>query len=146
MACGVPCGTSESPEVDFRFHDIRFSVEVSKARAAVIGGKHGEKKILKGVSGAVDSGQILAIIGASGAGKTSLLDILVGKVGAAATTGMSARKVVMQMSYTKKNWLTSRVNFRACVDSWPIQQYVFFSLKGKDDVGVSNQANVSVLF
>lgn len=87
MASGEPCKTSVSPKVDFRFHDIRFSVEVSKARAALMGEKQGEKKILKGVSGAVDSGQILAIIGASGAGKTSLLDILVGKVGAAATTG-----------------------------------------------------------
>lgn len=87
MASGVSSGTSESPKVDFRFHDIRFSVNISKARSALMGEKHGEKKILKGVSGAVDSGQILAIIGASGAGKTSLLDILVGKVGAAATTG-----------------------------------------------------------
>lgn len=53
---------------------------VSKAKAAVMGGSSGVKHILKGVSGAVESGQILAIIGSSGAGKTSLLDILVGKV------------------------------------------------------------------
>ena len=67
-------------KVDLRFNHICFSVEVSKAKAAFMGEKPGKKKILKGVSGAVDSGQILAIIGASGAGKTSLLDILVGKV------------------------------------------------------------------
>ena len=46
-----------------------------------MGGKAGVKRILRGVSGAVESGQILAIIGSSGAGKTSLLDVLVGKVG-----------------------------------------------------------------
>lgn len=67
-------------QVDFRFHDIRFSVEVSKAKAVIMGGKAGVKEILRGVSGVVESGQILAIIGPSGSGKTSLLDVLVGKV------------------------------------------------------------------
>ena len=67
-------------QVDFRFYEVRFSVEVSKLKAALMGEKAGVKDILKGVSGAVSSGQILAIIGASGAGKTSLLDVLVGKV------------------------------------------------------------------
>lgn len=45
-----------------------------------MGGIAGVKKILRGVSGAVESGQILAIIGSSGSGKTSLLDVLVGRV------------------------------------------------------------------
>ena len=67
-------------QVDLRFRDVRFSVAVSKAKAAFTGGEAGVKDILKGVSGVVESGQILAIIGSSGAGKTSLLDILVGKV------------------------------------------------------------------
>lgn len=66
--------------MDFRFRDVRFSVEVSKTKASLMGGKAGVKHILRGVSGAVESGQILAIIGSSGAGKTSLLDVLVGKV------------------------------------------------------------------
>lgn len=66
--------------MDFRFRDVRFSVEVSKTKAAIMGGQAGTKEILRGVSGAVESGQILAIIGPSGAGKTSLLDVLVGKV------------------------------------------------------------------
>lgn len=70
----------QDEQVDFRFRDVRFSVEVSKAKAAIMGEKAGVKEILKGVSGAVESGQILAIVGASGAGKTSLLDVLVGKV------------------------------------------------------------------
>lgn len=67
-------------QVDFRFRDVRFSVEVSKTKASLMGGEAGVKHILRGVSGAVESGQILAIIGSSGAGKTSLLDVLVGKV------------------------------------------------------------------
>lgn len=67
-------------QVDFRFHNVRFSVEVSKTKAAIMGGKAGVKEILRGVSGVVESGQIMAIIGASGSGKTSLLDVLVGKV------------------------------------------------------------------
>lgn len=67
-------------QVDLRFRDVCFSVAVSKAKAALTGGEAGVKEILKGVSGVVESGQILAIIGSSGAGKTSLLDILVGKV------------------------------------------------------------------
>ncbi|CAN0470121.1 unnamed protein product, partial [Hapterophycus canaliculatus] len=67
-------------QVELRFRDIHFRVEVSKTTAFLIGGKAGMKHILKGVSGAVASGQILAIIGSSGAGKTSLLDVLVGKV------------------------------------------------------------------
>lgn len=67
-------------QVDFRFHDVRFSVEVSKAKAGLMGEEPGVTEVLKGVSGAVQSGQVLAIIGASGAGKTSLLHVLVGKV------------------------------------------------------------------
>ncbi|CAN0131811.1 unnamed protein product, partial [Ectocarpus fasciculatus] len=69
-------------KVDFRFRDVCYSVEVSKTKASLMGGEAGVKEILKGVSGAVESGQILAIIGSSGAGKTSLLDVLVGKVSA----------------------------------------------------------------
>ncbi|CAB1101457.1 ABC [Ectocarpus sp. CCAP 1310/34] len=65
--------------VDFRFRDVRLSLEVSKTKALLMGGIAGVKKILRGVSGAVEPGQILAIIGTSGSGKTSLLDVLVGR-------------------------------------------------------------------
>ncbi|CAN0170684.1 unnamed protein product, partial [Ectocarpus sp. 12 AP-2014] len=82
----APMGKSRtSPgeqKVDFRFRDVRYSVEVSKMKASLMGGEAGVKRILRGVSGAVESGQILAIIGSSGAGKTSLLDVLVGKISA----------------------------------------------------------------
>lgn len=67
-------------QVELRFKDVRVSVNISKMKTFFTGGKSGEKDILKGISGIVASGQILAIIGSSGAGKTSLLDTLVGKV------------------------------------------------------------------
>lgn len=46
-----------------------------------------EKTILSGISGSVGSGQILAVIGSSGAGKTSLLNLLAGRI----TTNKGAR-------------------------------------------------------
>ena len=39
----------------------------------------GDKSILKNISGGVNSGHVLAIMGPSGAGKTSLLDLLAGR-------------------------------------------------------------------
>jgi len=42
--------------------------------------KGGEKEILKGITGSVNSGEVLAIMGPSGAGKTSLIDLLAGGV------------------------------------------------------------------
>jgi ABC-type phosphate/phosphonate transport system ATPase subunit len=42
-------------------------------------GKKGTKQILKGVSGVVQGGSVMAIMGPSGAGKTSLLQILSGQ-------------------------------------------------------------------
>ncbi|CAM9811429.1 unnamed protein product, partial [Ectocarpus fasciculatus] len=79
---GKPRNSPGEQKVDFRFRDVRYSVQVSKTKASLMGGKAGVKQILRGVSGAVESGQILAIIGSSGAGKTSLLDVLVGKISA----------------------------------------------------------------
>lgn len=50
----------------FVFEDLKFSV--------------GKKEILRGISGYANPGQVLAIMGPSGAGKTSLLDMLAGRV------------------------------------------------------------------
>lgn len=44
-------------------------------------------KVLDGICGALSSGQVLAILGPSGAGKTSLLDILAGRKTVGAITG-----------------------------------------------------------
>lgn len=82
----------DAPQVIFRFRNIRFNIEVSAARAFIMGGQAGVKQILRDVSGAVESGQILAIIGSSGSGKTSLLDVLVGKVSLRSSVDISAGK------------------------------------------------------
>lgn len=58
---------SEYLPIDIDFNDIKYSVSLR-------GG--GRKEILKGISGTCKAGRCTAIMGASGAGKTSLLDIL----------------------------------------------------------------------
>ena len=54
------------PDATFTFSDCKY----------VIKGKKGSKEILKGLSGTVKSGEVLAIIGPSGAGKTMLMNLL----------------------------------------------------------------------
>ncbi|XP_057662117.1 ATP-binding cassette sub-family G member 1-like isoform X1 [Diorhabda carinulata] len=53
---------------DIEFHDVNYSTKI----------KNGYKKIIDGVSGKFYSGHLSAIMGPSGAGKTSLLNILTG--------------------------------------------------------------------
>ena len=48
------------------FKDVRYSVKT----------KQGTKEILHGISGSCNSGEVLAIMGPSGAGKTCLIDLL----------------------------------------------------------------------
>lgn len=62
--------------------DINYSIRFkdNKSRAPKPCRKSVTREILKGVSGSVASGECLSIIGASGAGKTSLLNILSHKV------------------------------------------------------------------
>jgi ABC-type glutathione transport system ATPase component len=61
----------------FCFRDCRFSVPT----------KDGEKKILLGVSGEARSGEVLAILGPSGAGKTQLMNMLTLKPGPGTVSG-----------------------------------------------------------
>jgi len=51
----------------------------------------GEAPILKGVSGSVSGGQVCALLGPSGAGKTSLLNVLAGRSATRGDTRISAR-------------------------------------------------------
>ncbi|XP_044749960.1 ATP-binding cassette sub-family G member 1-like [Coccinella septempunctata] len=59
----------ERPPVDIEFQDLSFSVPV---------GRKTSKLILKSISGNFRSGQVTAILGPSGSGKSSLLNILAG--------------------------------------------------------------------
>lgn len=58
---------------------LSVNTERSKARLLSRGGQGVTKSILSGVSGRVAPGTMLAILGPSGAGKTSLVDILSGQ-------------------------------------------------------------------
>mmetsp|Transcript_50052 Transcript_50052/g.89833 ORF Transcript_50052/g.89833 Transcript_50052/m.89833 type:complete len:652 (-) Transcript_50052:66-2021(-) len=57
------------------FRDLSYAVDIKKTKEVPA---H-QKQILQGLSGACKAGRLLAIMGPSGAGKTSLLDILAGR-------------------------------------------------------------------
>ncbi|CAB0029612.1 unnamed protein product [Trichogramma brassicae] len=61
------CGVGSSPQVDIQFQNVSYSVPIKKGKW---------KEILKNVSGEFRSGRLTAILGPSGAGKTSLLNLL----------------------------------------------------------------------
>ena len=56
----------KAANVQLKFKDVTFTVAT----------KSGTKQILHGISGGVNSGEVLAVLGPSGAGKTSLIDLL----------------------------------------------------------------------
>ena len=61
---------AETAKVSLEWKDVRFSVEENKTR----------KEILKGLSGHAKTGEMLAILGPTGCGKTSLLNALAARV------------------------------------------------------------------
>ena len=69
---GVP---SNSMDVQLAFSDCRVTIAQSSSFASM-GAE--SNSLVDGVSGAVSSGSILAVIGPSGAGKTALLNLLAG--------------------------------------------------------------------
>ncbi|XP_032786476.2 ATP-binding cassette sub-family G member 1 [Daphnia magna] len=84
--------TDESkPSSDFTFHDISYNV----------GKRNNVKRILQQMSGTFKSGQLTAILGPSGAGKTSLMNILAGLK----TTGVEGR---IEVDGVERNFKTFR--------------------------------------
>ncbi|KAG6816110.1 hypothetical protein H0H87_008567 [Tephrocybe sp. NHM501043] len=75
-------------KVDVYWEGITYSVPGS-SKAGFLGlfGDHEEKTILDNVSGNVQAGQMMAILGPSGAGKTTLAEILAGKRKSGAVLG-----------------------------------------------------------
>jgi len=72
--------------MDFSFTNIRYVLHNQKPTADT----GGDKTILDGVSGFVKGGTCLAIMGASGAGKSSLMDVLAGRRGGAGGNSSSS--------------------------------------------------------
>ncbi|KAL7751228.1 hypothetical protein RI367_003434 [Sorochytrium milnesiophthora] len=60
-------------QMDIAFQDLSYNITIGKGK------KRLEKNILKGVSGRFGKGRLTVILGASGAGKTSLLNVLAGE-------------------------------------------------------------------
>eukprot|EP00835_Amoeboradix_gromovi_P004966 NODE_426_length_8844_cov_0.449857.p1 type:complete len:437 gc:universal NODE_426_length_8844_cov_0.449857:1398-2708(+) len=83
------------------WHDIKYSVNIKKDT----------KQILNGISGEVKPGQVVAIMGSSGAGKSSLLNILAGRFnqgnlnGQILINGMprDPKKFISQISYVEQD-------------------------------------------
>lgn len=71
---------SISQNLCLQFQDVRYGVTVSALKATITRSKAGHVQILKGITGSVSSGELMAIMGPSGAGKTSLLDVLAYRV------------------------------------------------------------------
>ncbi|KAJ1490407.1 P-loop containing nucleoside triphosphate hydrolase protein [Baffinella frigidus] len=68
--------------ISLSFKDITYTVSVKEK------GKRNPKQILKGVTGSMRAGTINAIMGPSGGGKTSLLDVLADRKPKKTVTGM----------------------------------------------------------
>ncbi|EEC70762.1 hypothetical protein OsI_02180 [Oryza sativa Indica Group] len=85
------------------FNDIRYSVDMPKEKK-VCAGTEDRLEILKGVSGAFRPGVLTALMGFSGAGKTTLMDVLAGR-----KTGGYTEGTINISGYPKKQETFSRV-------------------------------------
>jgi len=81
------------------FHSIEYIVKVPKRKAIPA---H-EKNILRQVTGVCQAGRLMAIMGPSGAGKTSLLDILAGRKNASAGSLVLGETAVTNPRQISKN-------------------------------------------
>jgi ABC-type iron transport system FetAB ATPase subunit len=67
---------ADQPPVQLSYKDIRFAVDVKRSKEQ--GGGVEKRQILRGCSGVFQPGRLTAVLGASGAGKTSLLNVISG--------------------------------------------------------------------
>lgn len=69
-------GGSIRVPITLTWEDVSFTVDVPTRRCPPWSRKKQKKRILRDISGYVKPGQMLAIMGSTGAGKSSLLDVL----------------------------------------------------------------------
>ncbi|KAG2354669.1 hypothetical protein BDR07DRAFT_1428658 [Suillus spraguei] len=86
----LPFNGGQSGGVSVRWSDISYIVQSPKNSPSSLIAKstiRGEKTILNSVSGSIESGQLMAILGPSGAGKTTLVELIAGKTKSGQYTG-----------------------------------------------------------
>jgi ABC-type transport system involved in cytochrome bd biosynthesis fused ATPase/permease subunit len=72
---------SANERVSIRWEDLTFETLVKDPeRSSIITPVYKRKQILRGLSGSAKSGELLAILGPTGCGKTSLLNVLAARV------------------------------------------------------------------
>ncbi|KAG2359299.1 hypothetical protein BDR07DRAFT_1415403 [Suillus spraguei] len=86
----LPFNGGQSGGVSVRWSDISYIVQSPKNSPSSLIAKstiRGGKTILDSVSGSIESGQLMAILGPSGAGKTTLVELIAGKTKSGQYTG-----------------------------------------------------------
>jgi len=64
------------PKVTVEFHDVWFAYDIAHVARTGASGEHGPEWILKGVSFRAEPGRTLALVGHTGAGKTTIVNLL----------------------------------------------------------------------
>jgi ATP-binding cassette, subfamily B, multidrug efflux pump len=64
------------PEVTVEFHDVWFAYDIAHVARVGASGEHSPEWILKGVSFRAEPGRTLALVGHTGAGKTTIVNLL----------------------------------------------------------------------
>ncbi|KAH7928164.1 hypothetical protein BV22DRAFT_1083525 [Leucogyrophana mollusca] len=80
-------GGEQHGGVGVQFKDISFLVRSQSSSYGFLGEKGEEKTILDCVSGSVEPGRMMAVLGPSGAGKTTLVELIAGKHKAGISSG-----------------------------------------------------------
>lgn len=102
-----------SEQVKLSFHDIQFSVNVDRTKEEIAQGLGLTRKIevLKGCTGYCLPGQVTFIMGASGAGKTSLLNLLSERLDVKPNMQLTGRVVLNDTHVMDKDLFSSYASY-----------------------------------